>query len=112
MYESQAFEDSAMSVFNTLDAVMEKTDGKVDEAISSLERAGRMHSKIKDFKPEYFKVLSAKVQDFNVKTKVHYRFIRALLLVSMYIGVRRTCTSKEPSFSNFFQPPQTQTFSL
>ena len=61
MYESQAFEDSAMSVFNTLDAVMEKTDGKVDEAISSLERAGRMHSKIKDFKPEYFKVLSATV---------------------------------------------------
>lgn len=56
MYESQAFEDSAMSVFNVFDAVMDKADGHVDEAISQLERAGRMHAKIKDFKADYFKV--------------------------------------------------------
>ena len=56
MYESQAFENAALAIFNVLDIVMEKADGKVDEAISQLERAGRMHSKIKGFKAEYFKV--------------------------------------------------------
>ena len=66
MYESQAFEDAAMSVFTVIDAVLEKADGKVDEAISSLERAGRMHSKIKDFKPEYFNV-----SVFNIFSKIY-----------------------------------------
>ena len=59
MYESQQFEDSAMSVFNTLDMAMENMDGKVDETVGCLRRAGRMHVKIKDFETIYFKVWSS-----------------------------------------------------
>ena len=56
MYESQTFEDSAMSVFNTLDMAIDKMDKNVDESISSLQRAGRMHVKLKNFDTAYFKV--------------------------------------------------------
>ena len=58
MYDSPAFENSAMSVFNTFDMAIDKMDKNVDETISSLQRAGRMHVKLKNFDTAYFKVSS------------------------------------------------------
>ena len=55
MYDSPAFENSAMSVFNTFDMAIDKMDKNVDETISSLQRAGRMHVKLKNFDTAYFK---------------------------------------------------------
>ena len=54
--ESQAFENAALDIFNTIDEVMECSEDKVDFAISTLQRVGKVHGTIKGFHPDYFKV--------------------------------------------------------
>ena len=55
MRESMAFENVALDVFNLIDLVVESFE-KVDQAIWSLEQAGKAHAKVNGFKVQYFAV--------------------------------------------------------
>ena len=55
MWNSTAFENSAVNVFNTFDEVMESID-RVEMAIDCLERAGKAHAHLPGFQAAYFKV--------------------------------------------------------
>ena len=56
MFDSTAFENSAVAVYNTFDEAMEKIDGDTDAAIAIFQNAGKMHSEIGNFQAAYFKV--------------------------------------------------------
>jgi hypothetical protein len=56
MLESQAFENAALDIFNCIDEVMECSEDKVDFAIATLQRVGKVHGTIPGFSAEYFKV--------------------------------------------------------
>ncbi|XP_064624178.1 cytoglobin-1-like isoform X2 [Lineus longissimus] len=53
MFSDVVFETHAVAVFNTFDEVFANVEN-VDVAIKALHQAGMMHTKIQNFKPEYF----------------------------------------------------------
>ena len=56
MFDSTAFENSAVAVYNTFDEAMEKIDGDTDAAIAIFQNAGKMHAGLGNFQAAYFKV--------------------------------------------------------
>ena len=56
MFDSTAFENSAVAVYNTFDEAMEKIDGDTDAAIAIFQNAGKMHAGMGNFQATYFKV--------------------------------------------------------
>lgn len=56
--DNMAFENQAVAIFTVFDDVMENADGKVDNAIYELNRAGKIHAKIENFQVEMFTVSS------------------------------------------------------
>ncbi len=98
MYASDAFEMAAMSVYNTFDMAMDKIDGNVDESIAAFQRAGRMHSKVKDFNVEFFKDMEESfieaareiLQDrFNDATEKNFRLLYQFACQEMIVGYNK-----------------------
>ena len=56
MFDSTAFENSAVAVYNTFDEAMEKMDGDTNAAIAIFQNAGKMHAGLSNFQATYFKV--------------------------------------------------------
>ncbi|CAD5123125.1 DgyrCDS11498 [Dimorphilus gyrociliatus] len=98
LLESTAFENSAASIFNIFDSVMENSEN-VDEAIKTCQRAGRMHSRIQNFDVAYFKDMEGTYIEacknvlgdrFTEATEKNFRLLYGFVVQHMIDGLQAT----------------------
>lgn len=91
LHDSTAFENAALSIFNTFDHAMESMESNPDDCIKGLLRAGKMHSKIKNFDTAYFTVCNLFIL---VRSCVTLQF--NVNIIHVFLKVYREYADTEP----------------